>query len=562
MIVSLYSDFEQCYNDDIEKIRGFLQDRQNSAGKHWRVKGPYKSGKSTIVKTAIKCTCGTLANKPKLISDEPIFSKEDFLNSIERYCVSKIEALGTSRSFEQLVIWTNYHKAVEFFLGKYSVESRDHEINFFDCLLAIHNENKLVWWVGACPYNDLRELNGVYARLVQLMHARSIERDRIPTILIEHWTSESAEWDDSNVKEVPINREIPNMSQEEKAKQLTLISKPSSSARENMTELAIKPENDSFLTESVIQEIFGSEDSLSNSIKDLLREIVKDFAGMHFGANEMIFNAFEYAMRGDAARIYIQTIIATLQGNNAPQTVSIIEELLKFYETEQKATNKEFISLDTWSVNLERSIANHVKRRLYLHKLGLCIGQIDNLRYIRFLRKFYSHQGEGKMDPFISYMAVVAPVLTPLVMEAGMPVAKYFGESTVELLKRLFNRGEDPVEVARRHQQTLDDFIEAKLELSQTDSDRAYAESMRAMQSFVKRPDVFVTEQPLRDFYFALNVATPFGPYGDYNDERKETKKETAAHFVSLAWSEKKLHVAAKWLKENRLAAFQTINNE
>lgn len=165
------------------------------------------------------------------------------------------------------------------------------------------------------------------------------------------------------------------------------------------------------------------------------------------------------------------------------------------------------------------------------------------------------------MDPFISYIATVAPVLAPLIAKAGEPVAKYFGEQTVELLKRLFNSGEDPIEKARVHQQSLAGFIETKTDWSSVELYDAYKDSMRAMQEFVRRPDVFPNESLLRDFYFELGLAEPFGQHGSYEDEKKQNKKDTASYFVELAWADQKLDVAAKWLQQKRSASFRTMKD-
>lgn len=550
------NDFEQRYKDDIEKIRCFLQDKRNSVGKHWRVRGPYDSGKTPIIEKAINST-NCLNSGCELIFHEPVTSKKEFLRRIKTYCDHKTNMQPPSISVDQLLTWYRYKEAVNNLLGTYLDKNVEDEKIFFDCLLEIQSENKLVWWIGACTDAELRELNKIYDQLMQHMRGRAVERDFLPTILIEQWTSELTEWDDCDIRQVPRNLETPNISETEKTNRLTqtpIFPSKKEKITQNITELAISSEHDTLLTDTVIQEVFGVDNDLTDDLKSSLRTTVNEYAGRHFGANTMIFEALAYAKTRSAANGYIEDLLGSLKDNDASGALENIESLLVFYETERQ------LDLFKWSEDLGKSIATHIRSRPYLYGLGVCIKKGNSYPIIRWLRNPHVKQGEERMDPFISYIAAVAPVLTPLIVQASEPVAEYFGKQTVELLKRLFGDDEDPVKVAGAHQQTLNSFIESKVDWTQPQCKTAYDESMKAMQDFVQRPDVFPAEPLLRQFYSALNIAVPFGPYEPYEDERRgKTMRETAAHFVYLAWSEKKLHIAAEWLQKNRAASFEAI---
>lgn len=170
------------------------------------------------------------------------------------------------------------------------------------------------------------------------------------------------------------------------------------------------------------------------------------------------------------------------------------------------------------------------------------------------------------MDPFVSYLVALSPIATPLVIQYGEPVAKYFGEVTVDVLKNLFKSNKSPESVAvSEYNQSLQDYIEQGIvrvvdpDWSADKSKGAYVESLVALQQFVSRPDVFVVENQLKEFYFYLKLARPVGNYGKYEEERKSSYSETARHFVELAWAEGRLHLVVTWLAQNRPVAFVNL---
>lgn len=387
MIASLYSDFEQCYNEDIEKIRGFLQDRQNSAGKHWRVRGPFQSGKSWIVQKAINHT-GTATYEHKTIFQEPVCSKTDFLDRVKEYCEYKIESLGASQQYQEMANWFRYKDSVKCLLNLDLEKKVGTQHDFIECLLAMQREDNSPWWIGACDGKALGELNSIYADLVQaISNSQSAQRYSLPTILIEQWTSEDAKWDDCRRKEVSRNSDKPNMSEDQKFREFSQTNRSNpSQADANITVLQMRQGCTTRLTDTVIEAIFEKDHGLSDDKKNLLRKIVSEYAGTHFGANEMIFEALVYAR--DMSREYINSIWQNLNGQNELGLRAIIYNMLRFYAAEKQ------ILLADWGETLAKSVSNHIDNPDHLISLGLCIrGSIGDPQYIIWLRRSrYSRQ--------------------------------------------------------------------------------------------------------------------------------------------------------------------------